>query len=294
VKNERTPTLEDPLVFTDPEGLRGQQLGRGGPGYALLYAELSRRIRSGEWKPDERVPSERELCDRYQVSRTLVRQALALAERDGLLVRVPGKGTFVARPRIIQELSRMTTFRTTLAHLELAPARRVLRCDWEIPPSDVTVQLRLPASTQVLYLEVVGLAGMRPLALYQSYIPPAVAKASMLEQRVSSGSEVGGPSSYEVIGEALGVPHLRADQLYETVNLDDRNAAALELPTNAAAFKVITLFTTPDDTPVESRVALYPGDRYGFHIVRTVALREEGDEGGSEPSPLAGAKVFMT
>ena len=63
-----------------------------------LYHQLTRvlisRIRSGEWKVDERMPTERELCELFGVSRITVRQALEELEREGWIVRRQGKGTF--------------------------------------------------------------------------------------------------------------------------------------------------------------------------------------------------------
>lgn len=247
-----------------------RRLTGAGPGHALLLAELARRIRGGEWAPDEQLPSERELCDTYGVSRTLVRQALAAGEREGLFVRVPGKGTFVARPRVIQELSRMTGFETTLAQHELTAVRRVLHSRWELPPAEVARRLRATPTEPLLYLEVLGLADGRPLALYQSYVTARVAEATHLERRLADGAGRLPAGWYGLVADALGVPHLLADQLYEAVPVGAA-AAVLEVAADLPAFKVSTVFTTPEGAPVELREAIYPGDRYGFHIARAVA-----------------------
>jgi GntR family transcriptional regulator len=254
----------------EPDDAARRRLTGPGPGHALLLAELARRIHAGEWAPDERVPSERELCDAYGVSRTLVRQALGAGEREGLLVRVPGKGTFVARPRVIQELSRMTGFETTLAQHELTAVRSVLHSRWELPPAEVARRLRVAPTEPVLYLEVLGLADDRPLALYQSYVAARVADATQLERRLANGEGRLPSGWYQIVADALGVPHLLADQLYEAVPVGSA-AEVLEVTADLPAFKVSTVFTTPDGVPVELREAIYPGDRYGFHIARALA-----------------------
>jgi GntR family transcriptional regulator len=240
-------------------------------GYALLFADLGQRIGAGEWKPGEQIPSERQLCETYGVSRPVVRQALELGERDGLLVRVPGKGTFVARPRVIQELSRMTTFEATLEQHELTADRRVVRSGRELAPAGVAEQLGISPTTPALYLEVVGLADGRPLALYQSYMTPAAAEAAAVDTLLA-GSDGGLPRRwYAQLAEALGAPHLIADQLYEAVELDVASAGLLDAPAGAPAFKVSTIFSLPGGAPVEARVAIYPGDRYAFRIHRVLA-----------------------
>ncbi len=69
------------------------------PLYYQLEELLENRILSGVWAPHERLPSERELCEEFDVSRAVVRPALEILERQGRIVRVQGKGTFVAPPK---------------------------------------------------------------------------------------------------------------------------------------------------------------------------------------------------
>jgi DNA-binding LacI/PurR family transcriptional regulator len=67
------------------------------PLYAQLLDQLRHLILSGEWAPGNRLPSEAELQRQLKISRSTIRQALNSAEVQGLIERVPGKGTFVAR-----------------------------------------------------------------------------------------------------------------------------------------------------------------------------------------------------
>ena len=68
------------------------------PYYYQLERLLRDQLGQGRWRPDEQVPSEKQLCEAYAVSRTTVRQAIGHLVADGLLYHVKGKGTFV-RPR---------------------------------------------------------------------------------------------------------------------------------------------------------------------------------------------------
>lgn len=65
------------------------------PLHAQLLNQLRQLILSGEWEPHQRLPSEPELVEQLGVSRTTVRQSLAAAQRERLIYRVAGKGTFV-------------------------------------------------------------------------------------------------------------------------------------------------------------------------------------------------------
>jgi GntR family transcriptional regulator len=74
------------------------------PYYYQLEVLLRRQIASGHWKVGQRIPSEKQFCERYAVSRTTVRQAVNNLVALGLLYHVKGKGTFVGqRPTDGQE-----------------------------------------------------------------------------------------------------------------------------------------------------------------------------------------------
>jgi len=70
------------------------------PLYYQLQEILKERIESGEWKPGDLLPSEPELTRRFAVSRVVVRQALAILEDDHQIVRIRGRGTYVAQPKL--------------------------------------------------------------------------------------------------------------------------------------------------------------------------------------------------
>ncbi len=68
--------------------------------YKQVKQKILEKIESGNYKPDERIPSERELCDTYSVSRTTIRKAIDELESEGFLNRQSGRGTFVAKSNI--------------------------------------------------------------------------------------------------------------------------------------------------------------------------------------------------
>jgi GntR family transcriptional regulator len=100
------------------------------PLYFQIAEILKDRIEAATWSPGERFPSERELIEEFGVSRTVVRPALALLESDGQLVRIKGRGTFVAPPKtplgvhgLVRLLSRPLEDRATLRILAVAERR---------------------------------------------------------------------------------------------------------------------------------------------------------------------------
>src|SRR5260370_29349912 len=80
------------------------------PRYYQLKEIMRERVRSGEWKPGDLIPSERELGEKYGISRMTARQALTDLGNEGLFYREQGRGTFVSQRKITQQLIHLTRF----------------------------------------------------------------------------------------------------------------------------------------------------------------------------------------
>ena len=66
------------------------------PPYRQIAAILKRRILSGQYPPNSRIPTESELVDAYEVARTTARRAVGVLRDEGLVYTVPQRGTYVA------------------------------------------------------------------------------------------------------------------------------------------------------------------------------------------------------
>ena len=81
------------------------------PLYFQLKSMLLDAIKRGDYPVDSMIPTEKELSEMFQISRTTVRQAITEMVQEGWLYRVKSKGTFVSRPKISQDfISRLTSF----------------------------------------------------------------------------------------------------------------------------------------------------------------------------------------
>lgn len=139
--------------------------------YAQLYDVLINKISSGEWKPHDRMPSEAELCRRYDLSRVTVRDTLGALEREGYIYKKQGKGTFVAYRPIEQKLSKLYTLREGIAAKGMIPRNKILSFKKISPDEKVQTVLSLSDSDKVYELIRCCCASDIPYALETSYIP---------------------------------------------------------------------------------------------------------------------------
>lgn len=153
--------------------------------YYQLKEELMKKIISKQWPPGEKIPSEKELCSLYGVSRITVRKALDELERSGHLVRRQGKGTFVTNISFEQRLSKFYSFSEELKQRGMEEHSRVIHFDRIPAESEIASHLGLEPQSQVFKLTRLRLVGNTPYTLETSYIPVEVCP-SLSEENISS------------------------------------------------------------------------------------------------------------
>ena len=80
------------------------------PSPLSLYTHVRERIPDGTYPPHAQLPAKIELGNIFGVSRITVRQALSDLQREGVVIKIPGKGNFVAKPKAYQQLTQLDGF----------------------------------------------------------------------------------------------------------------------------------------------------------------------------------------
>ncbi len=230
------------------------------PLYFQLQELLKEKIEAGAWSPDELIPSEPELCATYEVSRTVVRQALAILEQDGQIRRVRGRGTFVAAPKIEQRVGGICRLLLTES-----PARELVVLDArEEPPSRrVADQLELGRDTRILrVMTLLRIAGA-PVALFDSFFPTA--EVGTLRRYLDHPGPIARPAAADL----RGIDLTRSTVAIETSFCSKWEAEQLDIPFHGAVF--VTLCTEhrrrgQTETPYELVRAVYRVDRVQFQF----------------------------
>ena len=137
---------------------------------------------------DDKIPTEAALCERYDVSRTVVRQALSDLERTGLVTRLKGRGTFVAAPKLSEFVAQtLTSLHEDLSARGERLETTVLRLEVEPVSPHVARMLDLPESEQIVLLERLRYLRGEPLVVTTAYMPYALC-APILELDMSDRS----------------------------------------------------------------------------------------------------------
>src|SRR6266566_95546 len=141
----------------------------GTPAYHRIQAAIRQRIEAAHLKPGDAVTSERELAKAHQVSLMTARHALAGLEREGIVERRRGAGTFVAPPRI--HFNKLMSYTEQMSSRGLAPRSRVLSAKVIEDEQEIAARLGLPAASRMVKIERLRLTGEEPFALETCYLP---------------------------------------------------------------------------------------------------------------------------
>ncbi len=217
-----------------------------------LLAELAR----SDLGPDAAIPSERELMATYAVSRATVRKSIENLIADGLLTRIPGKGTFVARPRVESNLH-LASFSQDMRRRGLVPSTRLMRVDEGRPPAEIARALRLGPAGLAWRVDRVRLADGAPMALENGWYPRSLLPD--LDTRDLTGS------LYRLLDQDFGHAIDAADQTLWGEAADGTTARRLEAPVHTPLL-VFRRLSSSQGRPLEHVVSRYRGDRYQLHM----------------------------
>ena len=241
------------------------------PRYYQLKEIIRGKVRAGEWPAGSLIPSERELCERYGISRMTARQSIVELVQEGLLYREQGKGTFVGRPKIAQQLLRLTGFTEDMRAREQRPGAKVLAAAMVAAEASVAERLRVRPGQSVVRLVRLRFADAEPLALETSFISFAGCERLLTE-------DLERESLYRLLDVAFAVPPLEADQEMEAGLARDEDARLLGIATGAPVLLTRRLTYTARRRPIEFATSVYRGDKYTFatRLVRHPPLTAAG------------------
>jgi len=229
------------------------------PLHYQLKQVLLEKIESGDWKPEDMIPTEQELQNTFGISRTTVRQTLGELVFEGRLIRERGRGTFVAQPKMTHSPREHMSLTETLKAQGIKPGWDILDTHWITPVKDVREQLQLPEGARVYQIRRVRLAGEKPIGYHIAYIPEMVAE-QINHDMLTTGGSLNYLRGVGLMHESL------AKRTIEALAASQTEAKYLHIDPGSPVLLISRVVISATGMPIEYMQASYRGDRFKYQI----------------------------
>ena len=231
-------------------------MDRTTPRYEEIADYLRELVEAAD--PDERLPSESELCTKFDVSRMTARQAVQTLESEGLVYRRRGHGTFKSPRRIHRLLGSPLSFSENMRRRGLTASSRLIEFG-RIEPTEADVDaLDITRDEGAIVLERLRYADGIPMALERAVISPRCG--------VVLGSDLADGSLHDLF-EDLGHAPTRAHATVGARRATKRERDLLDLPTSGVVLSERRVISDQYGMPLEHTETLYAAERYEFDAV---------------------------
>jgi GntR family transcriptional regulator len=225
--------------------------------YSRVETVLASEIAEGALKVGAQLPTEDSLIERFEVSRITVRRAIQNLVSRGLVEIRRGKGTFVAAPRITQELTELSGFVEDMHAVGRKPTARVL--GREIVTADTTVasHLALTKGQRVVRIRRVRLADGVPISFDETYLPLEIGK-----KIITNNLKV--EPIFSLLERKYDVPLIEAEYKLEAAAATAEVATALRVKPGSPIFRIERTSYSTGNRPVDYERLYYRGDLVRF------------------------------
>lgn len=233
------------------------------PLYFQLEKLILEEIENGTYPVGSMIPTEKELSQIFDISRTTVRQAIADLVRKEQLYRIKSKGTFVARPKISQGfIQSIQSFDEDVLGANRVPSTEVLDLKTMELPEEVAFQMDLPTNTKAIYLYRKRYADADPIVRVMTYLPYEPC-SFVLEHDMNS------ESLYQVLSrrEETRVTHIIRTCEARSANAED--AAVLCVKRGRPIHYFVSMGYNKSGKLIEYSIARYRGDQSRFRVELT-------------------------
>lgn len=231
----------------------------GTPVYKKIQNAIRSCIEKSELKPGDPVASERELARTHGVSLMTARHALTGLEREGIVERRRGAGTFVASPKI--HFNKLMSYTEQMASRGLSPRSRVLATRILEHEPEIAARLRLAPTGRVVKIERLRESGDEPMALETCYLA-AADFPDLVRARLAKAS------LFVTLHQNYGVELAYADEEVDATTADAHVAELLNVSRGASVLRIRQVIYSTKGKPIMYVVGLYRSDCHTLFIRR--------------------------
>ncbi|MGO9583393.1 MAG: GntR family transcriptional regulator [Acidimicrobiales bacterium] len=229
------------------------------PYYQQLKRILTKEIEN-DHKEGDLLPSESELCRRYSVSRTVVRQALGELEGEGLVLKVKGKGTYVTgRPLNTSFVQHSLGFYESMQRAGHMVGTKVIALQTEPCGASLAKVLEIGMEEDVIHFDRVRSVDGIPVQVVRTALParlfPGLAERDMTDC-----------SLYQVLADVYGVRPATGHRAIDATALSGEDAHYLQATEGLPALRIESVTRTSEGIVFEYYVAIYRGHSFKFEL----------------------------
>ncbi len=229
------------------------------PAYKRIQNAVLQRIESGEWKAGDAIDSERQLAKAHQVSLMTARHALAGLDREGMVVRRRGAGTFVAPPKI--HFNKLMSYTEQMASRGLVGCSRLLCNKFIDSEPEIAARLAVTPDSRLVKVERLRYAAKEPFALEAGYL-------SAEEFGGLTSAALARSSLFSTLERDFGVELAHADEEVDATSADPRTAELLAVSLGAPLLRIRQVIYSTKGKATMYVLGFYRSDRHTLLIRR--------------------------
>jgi DNA-binding GntR family transcriptional regulator len=233
------------------------------PAFRRVWSDLRTQILSHEFPADVALPTEAEIATQYSVSRQTVRRAFQDLVAEGLVFRVPGKGTFAtpSNGRYLRQFGSIDDLMALSADSQLEVLQPLAGA---VDPTAAS-RLRL-ADDHVVRATFLRLHGGEPFCHTTVYLPPFVRARLAEAKELSSPGTVSSVTVIGLLDQVLDAHIQDADQSITVAPAPAEVATSLDLVAGALLLRIDRTYFDTEDNAVELAVSYFHPDRYSYRV----------------------------
>jgi GntR family transcriptional regulator len=237
--------------------------------YHYQLTEIIRKLISQQqWGEGDKLPSEREFCETFEISRITVRKALDSLEAEGLIQTTKGVGTFVSEPKYVEKWAGFPIgFTDSLVDQGYRIDTQVLALETIPSTKKISEELGLSPGDMVLHLHRLRFIAQIPILIVSSYLPQSLVPDM---EKIDFTNK----SLYQVLRSSYGLKMDRVKRGIEAVAATEKEARLLQVELGSPLLQIESTSYAPDGRPVEYFLAKRRGDRTRFEFELAKSLSE--------------------
>ena len=224
------------------------------PLHVQLKNILSEQIMERQYT--DKIPSELELMDQFSTSRATVRAAISSLVKEGILVKKPGKGTFVSIKPVQEWLGKLSSFTETVRNMKMTPRFKLIRQGKSSTPPFIASLLE---EETFYYIDRLLFANNIPVAVEKQYYSLTIGQ-KLAQYDLSTAT------FYDILENDIGVILSEADQSISAGSATKEEGELLGVSEGSSVLRIERLIKDPEGKPIEYLMGCFRADMYSLRV----------------------------